>query len=62
VKFVSWLKECFNTPSFSIALNGELIGYFQGMRGLRQEDPISSLLFVLAMDVLAKKLDRGAVN
>lgn len=61
-KFIGWLKECFTTPSFSIAVNGELIGYFQGRKGLRQGDPISSLLFVLAMDVLSKKLDNGAIN
>ncbi|KAG7543172.1 hypothetical protein ISN45_Aa07g030980 [Arabidopsis thaliana x Arabidopsis arenosa] len=61
-QFVGWLKECVTTTSFSIAFNGELIGFFQGKKGLRQGDPISSLLFVLAMDVLSKKLDRGVIN
>ncbi|CAL9217550.1 unnamed protein product [Arabidopsis halleri] len=61
-QFIGWLQQCFTTPSFSIAFNGELIGFFPGKRGLRQGDPISSLLFVLAMDVLSKKLDKGAMN
>ncbi|KAG7581859.1 Reverse transcriptase zinc-binding domain [Arabidopsis suecica] len=61
-KFVGWIKECFTTPSFSVAFNGELVGFFQGKKGLRQGDPISSLLFVLAMDVLSKKLDKGVIN
>ncbi|KAG7539011.1 Reverse transcriptase zinc-binding domain [Arabidopsis suecica] len=61
-QFIGWIKECFTTPSFSIAFNGELIGFFQGKKGLRQGDPISSLLFVLAMDVLSKKLDKGVVT
>jgi len=59
-EFIGWIKECFTTPSFSVAFNGELIGYLQGKKGLRQGDPILSLLFVLAMDVLSKKLDKGA--
>lgn len=29
---------------------------------MRQGDPISFFLFVMAMDVLSKMLDRGAVN
>ncbi|CAD5328526.1 unnamed protein product [Arabidopsis thaliana] len=60
--FIGWVKECFTTTSFSVAFNGELIGFFPGKKGLRQGDPISSLLFVLAMDVLSKKLDRGVMT
>lgn len=61
-RFVGWIKECISTPAFSIAINGELQGFFPGKKGLRQGDPISSLLFVIAMDVLSKMLDQGAVN
>lgn len=49
--FRAWIKECVLTPSYIIAINGELAGYFEGRKGLRQGDPISSLLFVLIMDV-----------
>lgn len=61
-KFVEWLRECYMTASYSIVVNGELNGHFQGKQGLRQGDPISSLLFVTAMDVLSKMLDRGAME
>ncbi|CAL9217574.1 unnamed protein product, partial [Arabidopsis halleri] len=60
--FISWVKVCITTPSYSIAFNGKLIGFFQGKKGIRQGDPMSSHLFVLVMDILAKSLDRGAVN
>lgn len=60
--FIEWIKECVSTPSYSIVLNGELQGFFPGKKGLRQGDPISSLLFVITMDVLSKMLDRGAIE
>lgn len=61
-ELIGWIKECITTTSFSVVVNGELHGYFQGKKGLRQGDPVSSLLFVLAMDVLSKMLDQGARN
>ncbi|XP_024004985.1 uncharacterized protein LOC112082116 [Eutrema salsugineum] len=57
--FVNWIKECVTTASYSIAVNGELVGYFPGKKGLRQGDSMSSQMFVLAMDVL---LDLGAIK
>lgn len=61
-QFIGWIKECISTPTYSVIVNGELNGHFEGKKGLRQGDPISSLLFVMAMDVLYKMLDKGAVD
>lgn len=59
-RFIHWVKLCITTPSFSVQVNGELGGYFQSKRGLRQGCSLSPYLFVLCMNVLSHKLDKAA--
>ncbi|XP_062118996.1 uncharacterized protein LOC133832701 [Humulus lupulus] len=48
--------------SYTVLMNGRLQGGFQGVKGLRQGDPISPLLFVLVMEYLTRLLQFGAMH
>ena len=53
-KFIHGVRLCITTLSFSVQVNGELAGYFQSSRGLRQGCSLSPHMFVLCMNVLSQ--------
>ncbi|XP_022774081.1 uncharacterized protein LOC111316376 [Durio zibethinus] len=59
-RFVGWIKGCLTSPMFSLSVNGGLVGYFKGTKGVRQRDPMSPYVFVIAMNVLDTLLDSAA--
>jgi len=54
--FRKWVLACISTPSYSVILNGQSVGYFKGMQGLRQGDPISVYPFIMIMEFLTALL------
>ena len=54
--------EMVSTTSYSILINGELKGFMQPSRGIKQGDPLSPYLFLLCAKGLSGMIRRAVEN
>ena len=57
-----WIKECIGTTPTSILVNGSPTAEFPLERGLRQGDPLSAFLFLLAAEGFHVLMESLTVN
>lgn len=58
-KWLSWMQSIFSSGTSAVLLNGVLGKTFHCRRGVRQGDPLSPLLFVLAADFLQSMINHA---
>ncbi|XP_058771367.1 uncharacterized protein LOC131644788 [Vicia villosa] len=61
-QFVNWVMLTVNTVSYKFNVNGAYTECMPAKRGIKQGDPLSSMLFVIMMDYLNRLLHRMQAN
>ena len=59
-KWLDWMRSILSSRHSAVLLNGVPGKFFQCKRGVRQGDPLSPLLFVIAADLLQSLVNRAS--
>ena len=60
--WIKWTMACIRNASFSVLVNNVPGKPFSPSRGIRQGDPLSPYIFVIAMEYLARKLQAESLK
>ena len=58
MRWYRWIRTCKSTVQISVLVNGSPADFFGSLRGLRQGNPLSPLLFLVVMEVFSKMIKR----